>query len=81
MMQGDKENIKVNIRDCIGIVINLVVLLYFAFIAKWHYTTSLLVLKYLLLLTCIREMIHLQHFCNTESDLLQALVLLTSKLH
>ena len=36
------------------------VLLYFSFVATQHYTTSLLVLKYLLLLTRIREMKHLQ---------------------
>ena len=42
MMQGDKENIKVNFRDCISIVNNLVVSLYFTFIAKWHYTTLIL---------------------------------------
>ena len=34
--------------------------LYFVFTVTQHYTTSLSVLKYLLLLTCIREMRHLQ---------------------
>ena len=59
-------------------MINLVVLLYFAFIVKWHYATSLLVLKYLLLLTCIREMIHLQDFTFTGFLQFQKLLVASS---
>ena len=42
---------KGQLRDCIGIVINLgsiVIPVDFAFTSMWHYTTSLLVLKYFL---------------------------------
>ena len=42
---------KGQLRDCIGIVINLgsiMILVDFALMPTWHYTTSLLVLKYFL---------------------------------
>ena len=48
MMQGSNENIK----EIIGIVS---ISDYFIFSSNLHYTTSLLVLKYFLLLTCITD--------------------------
>ena len=42
------EHEHVILWDCIGIAINWTVSLYFVFIVTWHYTASLLFLKYFL---------------------------------